>query len=85
MRNFLQIRVKLEYEQFLFLETITASSGARGESPPGQAAQIGMGIGISFMAVILIVEIIVLKRFTGSKRPAREANYQLPAFPMQDT
>ena len=31
-----------------------------GESPPGLAARLGMGLGISFLAVLLIGEIVFL-------------------------
>jgi hypothetical protein len=36
-----------------------------GEPPPGVAGQLGMGLGISFMAVLLIAEVVFLYRKYG--------------------
>ena len=55
-----------------------------GESPPGQAAQIGMGIGITAIAVLAIVETVILARKYGSTALGRQSNYQLPLGPQYE-
>ncbi|CAF0958738.1 unnamed protein product [Rotaria magnacalcarata] len=54
-----------------------------GESPPGTAAQLGMGLGISFVGIILIIEIIYLYRRYGCNQSTREADYALPTYNYQ--
>ena len=52
-----------------------------GESPPGMAARLGMGLGITIIAVILIVEIIFLYRKYGCSPSSRESAYALSSLP----
>ncbi|CAF3598855.1 unnamed protein product [Rotaria sp. Silwood1] len=51
-----------------------------GESPPGVAAQLGMGISITIIGIILIGEIIFFYRKYGLNGPMRQSNYALPTF-----
>jgi len=51
-----------------------------GESPPGVAAQLGMGLGITIIGVLLIVEIIYLYRKYGWNRPRRQSNYEFTSY-----
>lgn len=61
--------------------TTTASSTetfTTGEPPPGLAAKLGMGLGISFLAVIIIAEIVFFKVIKG-RLPSlnRGSDYEL--------
>ncbi|CAM4925807.1 unnamed protein product [Rotaria socialis] len=51
-----------------------------GESPPGTAAQLGMGLGISFIGIILTIEIVYLYRKYGCNQSTREADYALATY-----
>jgi hypothetical protein len=51
-----------------------------GESPPGVGARLGMGLGITIIAIILFVEIIYFYRKYGCDTPTRQLNYELPSY-----
>lgn len=55
-------------------------SSNQSEQPPGRAAQLGMGLGITFFVIIVVVEVLFLYRKYGSSRRARDADYQMPSL-----
>jgi hypothetical protein len=48
-----------------------------GESPPGVAAKLGMGFGISIISILLIGEIIYFYRKYGLTLSTHRTNYEL--------
>lgn len=48
-----------------------------GEPPPGRAAQLGMGLGITFIGLIVIAEIAFLYKKYGFSSSARASDYEL--------
>jgi hypothetical protein len=51
-----------------------------GESPPGLAAQLGMGFGITIISVLVIGEVIFLYRKYGPTGSTRQRQYELPGY-----
>ncbi|CAF3101289.1 unnamed protein product [Rotaria sp. Silwood2] len=62
------------------ITTTTAKNYRKGESPPGVAAQLGMGFGITIIGILLIGEIIYFYRKYGLNGPMHHSNYALPPF-----
>ncbi|CAF1394313.1 unnamed protein product [Rotaria sordida] len=56
---------------------------SKGESPPGVAAQLGMGVGITIIGILLIGEIIYFYRKYGLNGSMHHSNYALPPFHRQ--
>ena len=50
----------------------------QGESSPGLAARLGMGIGIPLLGLLLIAEIVFLGSKYGLSRSARRHTYDIP-------
>jgi hypothetical protein len=55
--------------------TTTAGNYPFGGSSPGVPAQIGMGLGISLIGILLIIEIVVLYRKYGASKSSRHEQY----------
>ncbi|CAF4110838.1 unnamed protein product [Rotaria sp. Silwood2] len=62
------------------ITTTTAKNYRKGESPPGVAAQLGMGFGITIIGILLIGEIIYFYRKYGLNGPMHHSNYAFHSF-----
>jgi len=51
-----------------------------GESPPGLAGQLGMGLGITFMGIIVIVLVVYLYRKYGFNNRRNPSDYELTTY-----
>lgn len=51
-----------------------------GDSPPGVGARVGMGLGISFFVIIVVVEVVILARKYGLRNTGRQAQYNMTSF-----
>ncbi|CAF3965631.1 unnamed protein product, partial [Rotaria sordida] len=60
--------------------TTTTINYAKGESSPGVAAQLGMGLGITIIGILLIGEIIYFYRKYGLNGSMSHSSYELPHF-----
>jgi hypothetical protein len=54
-----------------------------GESPPGAAGRLGMGLGITIIGILFIIEIVYFYRKYGcnaSPMRMRQSQYELPSY-----